>query len=182
MYFQSQFFYYKTLKKHFKMFTKFIIKLLQMTKLNDFEWFCLYFGMDINGRVGILEGKNLLYFYQTTVLHYIWHTYKSQNVIGKYGKSLYVTTHCLFCNNCCIIAIICCNCCCICWNCASDIKPCKKTVLFYSSSFLFNSLPFPAFSRKYWSVLQSDYFSVSLNFIEIHHHQVKMVVFMLYLC
>lgn len=37
MYFQSQFFYYKTLKKHFKIFTKTIIKLLQMTKMNDFE-------------------------------------------------------------------------------------------------------------------------------------------------
>ena len=88
LYFQFQFFYYKTLKKHFKMFTKTIIKLLKMTKMNDFEWFCLYSGMDINGRASILEGKNLLYFYQTTVLHYIWHTYKSQNIIGKYGKSL----------------------------------------------------------------------------------------------
>ena len=56
--------------------------------MNDFEWFCLYSGMDINGRASILEGKNLLYCYQTTVLHYIWHTYKSQNIIGKYGKSL----------------------------------------------------------------------------------------------
>ena len=62
----------------------------------------------------------------------------------------------------------------------ASVETVHHTLLFYSSSFLFNSLPFPDFSRKYWSVLQSDYSSVFFNFIEIHRHRVKMVVFMLY--